>query len=109
MRALFSWDVDRADPQFQQILVDMAGCLPNTRTKPLTNHSALIESTNVKEFNALYQALKQVSDRYAGRLFFVFSLHSENDPIWGLFRAPATALTFGRQPDVSAAPQGGDR
>ena len=102
MRALFSWDVDRSDPQFAQIIVELAAALPQGRVTTLTNCTARVDRTTVREFNTLFQALTAVADHYPNRVFFTFSLHSESDPVWGKFRPVAVA------PVAASGPAPGD-
>jgi hypothetical protein len=89
VRAVFSWDVERQDPQFQQILLQVGDCFPRGTVKTLTNHTAVVEPMNARRFDEIDQKLRSVAQQYSGRLFYVFSLHSDRDPVWGVFRDAA--------------------
>jgi hypothetical protein len=87
MRALFSWDVDRADPEFPSILLAIGDCFPAKKLESLTNQTARVDKITQKQFVDINERLQQIAAQYAGRMFYVFSLHSEKDPIYGTFRS----------------------
>lgn len=86
MRALLSWDVDDRDPEYEQIVIALGGCLPADRVRPLTNTTVLIDPLNARQFNELYLRIEELAETFDGRLFFVFSLHENRAPIWGVYR-----------------------
>lgn len=92
MRALISWDVDPADPQCQQILLDLGALLPPGKVRLLTNHTALIDPVTTRQFQELARSLESLAATYDERLYFVFSLHPANAVIWGIWRQPAHTL-----------------
>ena len=94
MRALVSYDIDRGDPDFPRILLAVSDCFPAGRISPLTNQTMLVEPITVRQFDRINTQLTKVAAEFAGRLFYVFSLHSDDDPIFGVFRTatPATVV-----------------
>jgi hypothetical protein len=101
MRALISWDAPANDPALPSILIAIADCFPAKMLETLTNHTARANKITQKQFVEINDRLKVVAEQYAGRLHYVFSLHSENDPIYGKFRPT------GAGPTVIAGPPGG--
>jgi hypothetical protein len=90
MRALISWDVDRSDPDYQRILIAIVDCFPAGKLTSLTQQTARADKITQKQFVDVNTRLQQVSGEYVGRMFYVLSLHSENDPIYGTYRSTST-------------------
>lgn len=91
MRALISWDVERTDPEFQRILMAIGDCFPERKLTPLTNQTAVVGPISVRQFDRSNLRLQSVATQFAGRFFYVFSLHSDDDPIFGVFRSAGPA------------------
>ena len=89
MRALLSWDINPSDPELQQMVLELGAVLPPGRVVAVTNHSVIVDPITTNQFSSLFNAVDSVADRYAGRLFFVFSLHPSNSPIWARPRPSA--------------------
>ncbi len=92
MRAMLSWDVDPADPQFQQIILDLGSVLPAGRYRPLSNYAGIVDPVTTRQYRDLAIELNSVADRYPQRLYFVWSLHPAGATIWGRFREPGATL-----------------
>ncbi|MGQ0714555.1 MAG: hypothetical protein ACT4PJ_12610 [Gemmatimonadaceae bacterium] len=101
MRALLSWDVATNDPALPSILIAIADCFPAQKLETLTNQTLRASKISQKQFVEINDRLQLVAAQYAGRMFYVFSLHSESDPIYGAFR-PAAPV-----PNVVAVTPGG--
>jgi hypothetical protein len=101
MRALISWDVPPNDPALPSILIAIADCFPAQKLETLTNQTARANKITQKQFVEINDRLQVVAAQYAGRMFYVFSLHNENDPIYGTLRPT------GAGPSVVAGPPGG--
>jgi hypothetical protein len=86
MRALISWDVAGNDPALPSILIAIADCFPAQKLETLTNQAARANKITQKQFVEINDRLQSVAAQYPGRMFYVFSLHSESDPIYGTFR-----------------------
>ena len=102
MRALVSWDIPASDPSFPSIILAIADCFPPQMLEPMTNHTARAKGITKKQFVEINDRLKQVATLYAGRMFYVFSLHSENDPIYAVPRPTVPGPTV-----VAVTPGGG--
>jgi hypothetical protein len=102
MRALISWDVATSDPSLPSIVLAIADCFPAQMLESLTNQTARANGITKKQFVEINDRLKQVATQYAGRMFYVFSLHSEKDPIYGVFRPTTSGSTV-----VAVTPGGG--
>lgn len=92
MRALLSWDVDPADPDFQRIIFDLAALLPPDRTHRLTTWTAMIDPITAGGFRTLARDLDTLANHYQDRLFLVFGLHPAGATIWGRWRSPGSVL-----------------
>ena len=90
MRALISWDVDRADPEFQRILIAIVDSFPQQTLEMLTNQTARANKITQKQFVAINERLERLAVQYARRMFYVFSLHSDKDPIYAEPRPVST-------------------
>lgn len=102
MRALLSWDVPANDPALPSILIAIADCFPAQKLETLTNQTARANKITQKQFLEINDRLQLVAAQYAGRMFYVFSLHSENDPIYGAFRPAALGASV-----IAGTPGGG--
>jgi hypothetical protein len=102
MRALLSLDVDPGDPDLTRIIVAVSDCFPAGVLEPLTNTTTRVRKITVKQFDAVAGRLDTVAAQFAGRRFYVFSLHSDNDPILVRPR-PASAAV----PSVAVVDDGG--
>ena len=102
MRALLSWDVAANDPALPAILIAIADCFPAQKLETLTNQTARANKLTQKQFVEINDRLQMLSAQYAGRLFYVFSLHSESDPIYGTFRPTGAGANV-----VAGIPGGG--
>ncbi|HJR65955.1 MAG TPA: hypothetical protein VJ802_05965 [Gemmatimonadaceae bacterium] len=101
MRALLSWDVAANDPALPSILIAIADCFPAQKLETLTNQTARANKITQKQFVDINDRLQTLAAQYAGRMFYVFSLHSESDPIYGTFRPTGVG------PNVVAGTPGG--
>jgi hypothetical protein len=103
MRALLSWDLADDDPEYDQIVMALGGTLPAGKVRALTNNTALIEPLNAKQFNALFLRVEEIATQYAGRLFFVLSLHEARGPIWGVYRGVSASFVVNTPPAGAGA------
>lgn len=92
MRALISWDVDARDPEFQQILFDLAAVLPPDRTRRITTRTAMVDPITMPSFRQLARDLEAVANQYPDRLFFVLSLQPAGAVVWGRWQPRGAAL-----------------
>ena len=92
MKALLSWDVDPADPDFQRILFDLGSILPPESTTRITTWTALIDPVNSASFRRLARDIEGLVRDYRDQLFVVFSLHPAGSVIWGRWRQPGARL-----------------
>ncbi len=95
MRALLSWDVDAHDPEFQQIVFDLAALLPPDRTQRLTTWTAIIDPVTTASFRSLARQLQVLASHYPDRLFFVLSLQPAGAVVWGKWHPRGAALLAG--------------